>query len=55
MLGKIAERQADMAKPIEYYSRFLDLWKNADPGIPEVEGARKRLIISSEKEHFQSF
>jgi hypothetical protein len=43
MLGKIHEQQGDTTKAIEHYEKFLDLWKDADPGILEVEDARKRL------------
>jgi tetratricopeptide (TPR) repeat protein len=43
MLGKIYEQQGQINKSIEHYRKFLDLWKDADPGIAEVEDARKRL------------
>jgi serine/threonine protein kinase/predicted Zn-dependent protease len=43
MLGKIFEQLGKKAKAIEHYEKFLDLWKDADPGIAEVEDARKRL------------
>jgi tetratricopeptide (TPR) repeat protein len=43
MLGKIHEEQGDTAKAIEHYEKFLDLWKDADLGIAEVEDARRRL------------
>ncbi len=42
MLGKIHERPGDKARAIEYYEKALDLWKDADPGIPEAENAKIR-------------
>jgi tetratricopeptide (TPR) repeat protein len=43
MLGKIAEEQGDKLRARENYRHFLDLWKDSDRGLPEVEDARKRL------------
>jgi tetratricopeptide (TPR) repeat protein len=43
MLGKIAEQQGDKTRARENYAKFLDLWKDADPGLPEVEDAKNRL------------
>jgi hypothetical protein len=36
-------RKAVMPKATENFEKFLDLWKDADPGIAEVEDARERL------------
>jgi tetratricopeptide (TPR) repeat protein len=43
MLGKIYEQIGNEAKAREYFEKFLDLWKDADPGRPEVEDAKSRL------------
>jgi tetratricopeptide (TPR) repeat protein len=42
-LGKIAEDQKDKARARRNYEKFLDLWKDADPGQPEVDDAKARL------------
>jgi tetratricopeptide (TPR) repeat protein len=43
MLGKIYEEQGDTTEAIELYEKFLDMWKDADSGLPEVEDARIRV------------
>jgi len=43
MLGKIYEEKNMQRQAIEHYEKFLGLWKDADPGIAEVEDAKNRL------------
>jgi serine/threonine protein kinase/Tfp pilus assembly protein PilF len=42
-LAKVYEQNNQSEKAIERYTIFLELWKDADPGMAEVEDARKRV------------
>jgi tetratricopeptide (TPR) repeat protein/tRNA A-37 threonylcarbamoyl transferase component Bud32 len=42
-LAKLYEQKGWKGKAIEHHEKFLSLWKDANPGIAEVEDARKRL------------
>jgi len=42
-VGLIAEKLGDKAAARTNFEKFLGLWKDADPGRPEVEDAKKRL------------
>jgi len=43
LLGLAYEKSGWNKKAIEKYEEFLDIWKNADPGIPEIADAKERL------------
>jgi tetratricopeptide (TPR) repeat protein len=43
-LGELYEAKGDRANAVVYYSRFVDLWKDADPPLqPAVRDAKARL------------
>jgi serine/threonine protein kinase/tetratricopeptide (TPR) repeat protein len=43
LLGLAYQELGRNKEAIEHYQEFLDIWKDADPGIPEVEDAKQRL------------
>ncbi|MFQ5640288.1 MAG: tetratricopeptide repeat protein, partial [bacterium] len=43
LLGKIYEKKGDKQRAIENTEKFLDLWKDADPDLPDLIDAKARL------------
>jgi serine/threonine protein kinase/Tfp pilus assembly protein PilF len=43
LLGLAYEKSGWTNKAIEQYEEFLDIWKDADPGIEEIDDAKARL------------
>ena len=47
-LGELYEARGDRKRAAEYYEKFVDLWKNADPELqPGVTEARRWLAALS--------
>lgn len=42
-LGRVYEESRWFNKAVTQYEAFLDIWNDADPGIPEIDDARERL------------
>ena len=42
-LAELYDQKGMRERAVERYRKFLDIWKNADPEIPEVVEAKKRL------------
>jgi tetratricopeptide (TPR) repeat protein/predicted Ser/Thr protein kinase len=42
-LGKILQAQGQKDKAAGFYRRFLEIWSQADPGLPEIADARNQL------------
>jgi tetratricopeptide (TPR) repeat protein len=42
-LGRVYEEKGNVEEAKKYYESFLNIWTNADAGLPEVEDVKKRL------------
>ena len=40
--AKLYDQTGQKDKALQRYKKFLDIWKDADPGFPEVTDAKER-------------
>jgi len=43
MLGQVYQKMGQTDKAVQNYEKFLDFWKDADPGLSEIQQARTQL------------
>ena len=50
-LGELYEEKGNKEKALDYYGRFVQLWKDADPELqPQVKEVKERMVkLTSEK------
>lgn len=48
MLGKISQMKNQKNQAVKYYKKFLDLWQDADPILPEMNEVREQLGLLQE-------
>ena len=42
--GQLYDEAGDRQKAVEYYAKFVELWRDADPELqPRVEAAQRRI------------
>ena len=46
-IARLHAKKGDRAAARQEYQRFLDLWKNADAGQPEIAEAKRGLAVGS--------
>jgi hypothetical protein len=49
--GELYEARGDRARALDYYGRFVELWKDADPALqPAVREVRARMAALARRE-----
>jgi len=48
LLAKVYEQMGERRLAIKNYTKFLDMWKNADNDLPDLINAKKRLVNLAE-------